>query len=182
MDTLFLKRVSLKKGAHLDRSGYLYRIPALRGFRSLVFSSPVTFFTGENGAGKSTLLEAVAVALGFNPEGGSRNFLFHSRDTHSALWSMLELVRGPYRPRDGYFVRAESFYNLATNIDEPRRNARLFPSAHPFLRREIAARSVPRGELPRAFSQPLRRAGALPARRTRRPPSPLPSSWRCFAG
>ncbi len=138
MDTLFLKRVSLKKGAHLDRSGYLYRIPTLRGFRSLVFSSPVTFFTGENGAGKSTLLEAVAVALGFNPEGGSRNFLFHSRDTHSALWSMLELVRGPYRPRDGYFVRAESFYNLATNIDDLDGT----PACSPLLIRSYGGKSL----------------------------------------
>ena len=73
---------------------------------------------GENGSGKSTLLEAVALALGFNPEGGSRNFAFSTRDTHSGLHNYLRLHRGPYRPKDGFFLRAESFYNTATEVEE----------------------------------------------------------------
>ena len=84
---------------------------------ALPFDRPVTFLVGENGAGKSTLLEAVAVACGFNPEGGSRNFTFSTNPTHSDLGACLTPARRRY-PRDGYFLRAESFYNVATNIDE----------------------------------------------------------------
>ncbi|MCI8849567.1 MAG: AAA family ATPase [Oscillibacter sp.] len=83
----------------------------------LEFDRPVTFLVGENGIGKSTLLEAVAVACGFNPEGGTRNFSFSTRATHSVLGDYLTPARKRY-PRDGFFLRAESFYNVATNIDE----------------------------------------------------------------
>jgi predicted ATPase len=78
----------------------------------------MTFFIGENGSGKSTLLEAIAVALGFNPEGGTRNFNFATRRSHSELHDYLRIVRGVTRPRDGFFLRAESFFNVATNIDD----------------------------------------------------------------
>ena len=76
----------------------------------------MTFLVGENGAGKSTLLEGIAVACGFNPEGGTRNFSFSTRDTHSALGEYLTVSRSAY-PRDGFFLRAESFYNAASYID-----------------------------------------------------------------
>ncbi|MDY4191641.1 MAG: AAA family ATPase [Oscillospiraceae bacterium] len=78
-----------------ERRGYPFSIPALKNVDKIIFSAPVTFLAGENGAGKSTLLEALAVALGLNPEGGSRNFLFSTRDTHSALGESIRLVRGP---------------------------------------------------------------------------------------
>ena len=78
---------------------------------------PVTFLVGENGTGKSTLLEAIAAAWGFNPEGGTRNFRFSTARTHAELYRSLVLQRGPRRPRDGFFLRAESFYNVATEID-----------------------------------------------------------------
>jgi predicted ATPase len=78
----------------------------------------VTFFIGENGTGKSTLLEAIAVCAGFNAEGGSRNFRFATRETHSPLNQYLQLVRSGIRPRDGYFLRAESFYNVASAADD----------------------------------------------------------------
>lgn len=84
---------------------------------ALDFDRPVTFLVGENGTGKSTLLEAVAVACGFNPEGGTRNFSFSTRATHSPLGEYLTPARRRY-PRDGFFLRAESFYNVATNIDQ----------------------------------------------------------------
>ncbi len=77
----------------------------------------VTFFVGENGSGKSTLLEALAVSLRFNPEGGSRNFNFGTRQSHSELHQHLRVVKGIRRPRDGYFLRAESFFNVATEIE-----------------------------------------------------------------
>lgn len=78
----------------------------------------VTFFVGENGSGKSTLLEALAVRSGFNAEGGSRNFRFDTRASHSELFRHLVLEKGFRRPSDTYFLRAESFYNVATEIEK----------------------------------------------------------------
>ena len=75
---------------------------------------PVTFFVGENGSGKSTLLEAIAIACGFNPEGGTKNYGFSTYDSHSNLCDALIVRRSMRRPKWGYFYRAESFYNVAT--------------------------------------------------------------------
>lgn len=98
---------------------YFDRLPAVQWLRKqrLRLSKDVTFLVGENGSGKSTLLEGIAVAYGFNPEGGSKNFTFSTRDTHSGLWEQMTISRRAF-PKDGYFLRAESFYNLASNIDE----------------------------------------------------------------
>lgn len=98
----------------IDTRSYLRKIDALYGVEQLMISKPVTFFVGENGSGKSTLLEAMAVALHFNPEGGSKNYSFSTKDTHSELCDALTIVRGVRRERWGYFLRAESFYNVAT--------------------------------------------------------------------
>jgi predicted ATPase len=100
-----------------ERDAYLNGIPAIAALDTLALQKPVTFFVGENGSGKSTLLEAIAVNFGFNPEGGSRNFNFHSVETHSGLHSLLRLSKGVMRPKDGFFLRAESFYNVATEVD-----------------------------------------------------------------
>jgi predicted ATPase len=97
---------------------YPYNLPAVRSLEQLELHPKVTFLIGENGTGKSTLIEAMAVAAGFNAEGGSRNFHFSTRQTESELHDALRLVRSPRRPRDGYFLRAESLYNAATYIDE----------------------------------------------------------------
>lgn len=78
----------------------------------------VTFFVGENGSGKSTLLEAIAVSLGFNPEGGTKNFNFNTRASHSDLHAFIRIAKGFKRPKDGYFLRAESFFNVATEIEK----------------------------------------------------------------
>lgn len=102
----------------LPADSYTLAIPALRSLENLDFPCPVTFFTGENGSGKSTLLEAVAVAYGFNPEGGTRNFQFSTRDTHSDFSSALRLRKGVKKPQDGFFLRAESFYNVASKVDD----------------------------------------------------------------
>ena len=102
----------------IPAGSYIQNIPALRNLEDLDFSCPVTFFTGENGSGKSTLLEAVAVAYGFNPEGGTKNFLFSTRDTHSDFSSALRLRKGVRKPQDGFFLRAESFYNVASQVDD----------------------------------------------------------------
>lgn len=97
---------------------YPFSLPVIRGLDYLEFHPRVTFIIGENGTGKSTLLEAIAVAWGFNPEGGTRNFTFSTRSSHSELYEYIRLVRGVKKPKDGFFLRAESFYNLATQIEE----------------------------------------------------------------
>ena len=100
--------------------GYLAKLPAVKHLyrsKELEFTNPVTFFVGENGSGKSTLLEAIAVAAGFNPEGGSRDFVFSTRRTHSDLCDLITPIRS-IPPKDGFFMRAESFYNTASYLDE----------------------------------------------------------------
>jgi len=104
----------------IDESSYLHDLPVVKHLichRSLPISKNVTFFVGENGAGKSTLLEAIAVAYGFNAEGGSVNFKFSTKNTHSDLCDRL-VLRKRAKARDGFFLRAESVYNVATNIDK----------------------------------------------------------------
>ena len=114
---MFLNAIERAPVPFAGADSYLGDIPAIAGLGLLELHAPVTFLVGENGSGKSTLLEAVALALGFNPEGGSKNFSFSTRDTHSGLHNYLRLHRGPYRPKDGFFLRAESFYNVSTEVD-----------------------------------------------------------------
>jgi predicted ATPase len=114
---LFIRAVQLLRDKVASFDAYPFNLPAIREFEQLKFSSPLTFFVGENGTGKSTLLEGIAVAAGFNAEGGTRNFRFTSRASHSTLHEFLRLVRGTTRAADGFFLRAESFYNVATEID-----------------------------------------------------------------
>lgn len=117
MERRFVRRIELT--GELAADSYLHDVPAVYYLETagrLEFNSGVTFLVGENGAGKSTLLEAVAVACGFNPEGGSRNFSFSTRETHSELGAALTVVRSAY-PKDGFFLRAESFYNAASYLD-----------------------------------------------------------------
>lgn len=114
-----------------NETGYLTKLPVVRNLadiKELRFQKPVTFFVGENGTGKSTLLEALAVAMGFNAEGGSRNFNFSTNSTESRLHEFLAIAKADY-PADGYFLRAESFYNVASNIDELDRQ----PAAAPLI-------------------------------------------------
>ena len=112
----------------IEEGSYLRRIPALAGVGEITFRNPVTFFVGENGSGKSTLLEAIAVAAGFNPEGGTRNYSFSTYDSHSELCGALRLSRGVWRASHGYFLRAESFYNVATKEEEYSRDRAESPS------------------------------------------------------
>ena len=93
---------------------YIRDIPALQFQDALVFEKNITFFVGENGTGQSTLLEAIAVAYGFNPEGGTKNYNFSTYDSHSNLHEAIRLAKGAYKPEWSYFLRAESFYNVAT--------------------------------------------------------------------
>lgn len=97
---------------------YPFNLPAIADLTTLTLHPDVTFLVGENGTGKSTLLEAIAISLGFNPEGGNKNTTFETRATHSPLHTHLKLVKSHQRPRDSYFLRAESFYNLASYMDD----------------------------------------------------------------
>jgi predicted ATPase len=99
-----------------DRSTYPFSIPAVRALDGLAFAA-VTYFIGENGSGKSTVLEAIAVASGFNAEGGTKNFNFATRNSESPLHRAIRLVRSVRRPRTGFFLRAESFFNVASEIE-----------------------------------------------------------------
>lgn len=112
----FLRSVTLRRDRVEDPTVYPFSIPAVRALDNLELST-VTYLIGENGSGKSTLLEALAVASGFNPEGGTINFNFKTRRSESALHQCIRLARAPKRPRTGFFLRAESFFNLATEIE-----------------------------------------------------------------
>ena len=113
----FISRVTLRREKVDSFDRYPFSLPALRSFEQVDLHPKVTFFVGENGSGKSTLLEAIAVSLGFNAEGGSKNFRFETRRSHSDLHEYLRIGKGFKRPRDGFFLRAESFFNVATEID-----------------------------------------------------------------
>src|SRR2546429_5876927 len=118
VDDLFVRSLVLKRGEVESFDEYPFSIPAIRHLDELRFDSAVTLFAGENGSGKATLVEGIAMARGSSPEGGSRNMTVSTRPSHSALHRHLRLVRGTRRPRTGYFLRAESFFNVATHIEE----------------------------------------------------------------
>ena len=113
----FLQRMTLRRDTVDSFDRYPFCLPAVRSLDQLDFHPKVTFFVGENGSGKSTLLEAIAVSLGFNAEGGSKNFNFGTRRSHSVLHEHLRIAKGFKRPRTGFFLRAESFFNVATEIE-----------------------------------------------------------------
>lgn len=114
----YLQRVSFKPDAALDLESYPLSIPAVRAIESIEFHPDVTFFVGENGAGKSTVLEAIAVAMGFGPEGGTKNVQFSTAKSTSELHTLLRPLRSAEKPKDGYFLRAESFFNVASYMDQ----------------------------------------------------------------
>ncbi len=117
MNNQFIQSISIDWDK-IEKDSYLREIEALHGLNMLTFHSPITFFVGENGSGKSTLLEAIAVAYGFNPEGGTKNYSFSTYDSHSELCDAIRIAKGVRRPQLGYFLRAESFYNVATQEEE----------------------------------------------------------------
>ena len=118
MQAGFVSKILFK--GKLEKYSYLNRIPVVQQLKQsgeLSFHSNITFLVGENGTGKSTLLEAMAVACGFNPEGGTKNYMFSTKDTHSELHDHLTIVRRRHA-KWGYFLRAESFYNTSTYLDK----------------------------------------------------------------
>ena len=114
----YLLDVKLRRERVPSFDEYPYSLPVVRNLHTLQLHPKVTFIVGENGSGKSTLLEAIATAWGFNPEGGSKNFRFSTRRSHSKLHEYLSLVKSVKRAKDGFFLRAESFFNVATEIEK----------------------------------------------------------------
>jgi predicted ATPase len=113
----YLIHLELLRDRIPDPDRFPYNLPAVRELTTLPFHPKVTFLVGENGSGKSTLLEAVAVTCGLNPEGGSRNFNFATGASHSPLDECVRLSKAIATPGDSYFLRAESFYNVASEIE-----------------------------------------------------------------
>ena len=114
MEELFVNSVRLKR-ENINDKIYPFNIRCLKDFEELKIDSSVTLFYGENGVGKSTLIEAIAIALGINPEGGSNNMQFSNFDDYSELYKHLTISK--FRvPKTKFFLRAESFYNVATEI------------------------------------------------------------------
>lgn len=111
---LFIREVYIT-APQTEQNGYPF-IPSVKSLDGFKFESPVTIFTGENGTGKSTVIEALAVKYGFNPEGGSKNFSFSTNSTHSKLYEHIKLVKGARMASDGFFLRAESYYNVSSEI------------------------------------------------------------------
>src|SRR5882757_3531495 len=114
----FVQFVQLERDKVDSFEEYPFAIPAIKHLHRLDLNPGVTFIVGENGSGKSTLIEAIAVAAGFNPEGGSRSLRFSTRATEAGLGEYARAVRAPGRERRSFFLRAESFYNVATQIDQ----------------------------------------------------------------
>lgn len=114
----YLLSAVFRPDAELDFDRYPFSIPAVRDIGNIDFHPNVTFFVGENGAGKSTVLEGLALALGFGPEGGTRNVQLKTVESVAPLHEALRLARGVPAPRDAYFLRAESFFNVASYMDE----------------------------------------------------------------
>jgi predicted ATPase len=114
----FVRSVVLKREQVESFETYPFSIPSIRNMSELELGSNVTLLAGENGSGKSTLVEAIAVALGFNAEGGSRNMTVSTRASHSSLHECLTVVKGARSARNGFFLRAESFFNVATHIEQ----------------------------------------------------------------
>ena len=114
----YLQTVSIRQDADIDFDAYPYNIPSVHELGQIELHPDVTFFVGENGTGKSTVLEGIALALGYSPEGGTKNFKLSTAESESSLHEVLRLAHSFRKPKDGYFLRAESFYNVATYMDE----------------------------------------------------------------
>lgn len=113
-----LRSLELRPESSPDRQAYPFSIPALRALERLDFHPEVTFLVGENGSGKSTLIEAIAIAAGFNPEGGTKSFTGRARPSESSLSEHVRLVRGARRERGGFFLRAETMFNVSTEAED----------------------------------------------------------------
>ena len=141
MADALVRSVVVKRDGIEDPKAYPFSIPALRDLDELAFDPAVTFFVGENGSGKSTLVEAIAIAAKLNPEGGSRFLRLSTHDSISGLHRYLRLVKGTRRIRDGYFLRAESFFNVATRLEQMTKEDRGAGALIPYGGKSLHAQS-----------------------------------------
>ena len=118
LSSQYLLDLTLRRSGIPSFDEYPFNLDALKNFDTIKLHPKVTYFIGENGSGKSTLLESIAVVLGFNPEGGTKNFNFETKSSEYELSKYLWVTKSHLQPRDGFFLRAESFFNVATQIDE----------------------------------------------------------------
>ena len=116
MNDVYVRGIKLDKPEKMD--SYPYSIPAVSDIEHIIFENPVTFLVGENGTGKSTIVEAIAVAGGFNAEGGTKNYSYSTEQTTSELADNITLIRNAKREKYGYFLRAESFYTTANYAEK----------------------------------------------------------------
>ncbi|HET9407184.1 MAG TPA: AAA family ATPase [Candidatus Sulfotelmatobacter sp.] len=115
-----LKKLTLLPERVANRNVYPFTVSAIRKLRELNFQSRICFFAGENGTGKSTLLEAIAAHYGFGREGGNRSFRNDSTASNKSIEPLVKALRLSFDRRTGagFFLRAESFFNVATHLDE----------------------------------------------------------------
>lgn len=114
---LFITKIELLRDRIQSYEEYPFNIEIIKKFNELKLSKPVSFFIGENGIGKSTFIEALAIACGLNPEGGTENFHFKTKDTHSQLHNYLRVSKFK-KPIRKFFLRAETFYNFSSDVDK----------------------------------------------------------------
>jgi len=117
-DKPYLRSISLDRESIETFDTYPFNIPSIKLLESLSFHEDVTFLIGENGTGKSTLIESIALCLGFSLEGGTMNVQLETHDNASPLQDHIRISKSFTKPRDYYFLRAESFYNVATYMEE----------------------------------------------------------------
>lgn len=154
----YLQQVSIRQDAGIEFDHYPYDVPSVRGLGQLNFHPDVTFFVGENGSGKSTILEGIAVALGYGPEGGTKSVQLQTTEPVSSLHRDLRLARSFKKAADGYFLCAESFFNVATYMDEV--------GYLGGVRQSLAAFEVSRRSVYDAAHAQISRQGPLSPRRT----------------
>jgi len=118
LNTQYVTSIKFISDSIMKEKEYPFSLPVIKKLKSIEFSNSLTIIAGDNGTGKSTIIEAIAFKYGFNLEGGSRNFNFETKKINSMLGECMKIARGYRKPKDAYFFRAESFYNLASNIDE----------------------------------------------------------------
>ena len=135
-----LKKLSLLRERVADWQTYPFTVPAIGALTELTIRSRVCFFAGENGSGKSTLLEAIAAHYGFGREGGNRSFRNDSTESNRSVDPLVKALRLSFdrRTGEGFFLRAESFFNVASHIDELDKE----PSSGPPLIKSYGGRSL----------------------------------------
>lgn len=117
MNNLFIKKIEISHDEIPNKNIYPFNIDIIKNFQILNLEKNVTFLIGENGVGKSTFIEALAVACGLNAEGGTQNFMFTTRETEYNLSDYIKIDHFQRKVETKFFLRAESFYNVASEIE-----------------------------------------------------------------